>query len=118
MKPNGILLLRVVENKLFSKNISLREITYHDQISNLPNVLVLPPNFLYGGIENPMTPTVIKGDASGRLTFKDYSENSYGKMANAKDRVDIPSGFENGKFYGLSSGSRPPILLIRLETGS
>ncbi|KAK3219132.1 hypothetical protein Dsin_013102 [Dipteronia sinensis] len=65
MKPNVILLLRVVENKSLTKNISLRETTYHDQISNLPNVLVMPPNFPYGGIENPRTPTVINGDASG-----------------------------------------------------
>ncbi|KAK3219849.1 hypothetical protein Dsin_013819 [Dipteronia sinensis] len=69
MKPYGILLLRVVENKSFSKNISLSEITYHDQISNLPDVLVLLPSFPYGGMENLgmvfSTPTVTMGDASG-----------------------------------------------------
>ncbi|KAK4839262.1 hypothetical protein QYF36_020500 [Acer negundo] len=70
-KPYGILLLRVVENKSFSKNISLSEITYHDQISNLPDLLVLPPGFPYGGMEIPrlvfLTQTVIKGDASRRV---------------------------------------------------
>ncbi|KAK4839726.1 hypothetical protein QYF36_024380 [Acer negundo] len=70
MKPCGILLSRVVENKSFSKNISLREITYHDQISNLPNILVLPPSFPFGRMENPwmvfLMPIVIKGVASGR----------------------------------------------------
>ncbi|KAI9160718.1 hypothetical protein LWI28_010928 [Acer negundo] len=70
-KPYGILLVRVVENKSFSKNISLSEITYHDQISNLPDLLALPPGFPYGGMEIPrlvfLTQTVIKGDASRRV---------------------------------------------------
>ncbi|KAK2651826.1 hypothetical protein Ddye_011682 [Dipteronia dyeriana] len=70
MKPNGILLLRVVESKSFSTNISLRKIKYHDQISNLPNVLVLPSSCPYCGMETPkmvfLTPTVINSNAIGR----------------------------------------------------
>ncbi|KAK4837496.1 hypothetical protein QYF36_005951 [Acer negundo] len=74
MKLYGILLSRVVDNKSFSKNISSREITYHDQISNQPNLLVLPPSFPYGGMENHrmvfLTLSVIKGDASERTNWK------------------------------------------------
>ncbi|KAI9162174.1 hypothetical protein LWI28_024551 [Acer negundo] len=86
MKPYGILLLRVVENKSFSKNISLSEITYHDQISNLPDLLVLPPSFPHGGMEIPrfvfLTPTVIKSDASMR---EDGDESKSDSDNNADD---------------------------------
>ncbi|KAK3219850.1 hypothetical protein Dsin_013820 [Dipteronia sinensis] len=103
MKPYGILLLRVVENKSFSKNISLSEITYHDQISNLPDVLVLPPSFPYGGMENLglvfLKPTVTKGDATGSFCKEfphpdDKQRNDLGAQLGMESR-QIKFGFHN-----------------------
>ncbi|KAK4836777.1 hypothetical protein QYF36_000072 [Acer negundo] len=93
MKPYGILLLRVVENKSFSKNISLSEITYHDQISNLPDLLVLPPSFPHGGMEIPrfvfLTPTVIKSDAS--MSFYKEFPHLDDKQWNDHAQLDMES---------------------------
>nr|GMC54737.1 leukotriene A-4 hydrolase homolog [Ipomoea batatas] len=60
------------------------------------DLLVLPPSFPYGGMENPrmvfLTPTVIKGDATGAQGFTTYAERRIVEVVQGEERAAMNIG--------------------------
>ncbi|GAU12097.1 hypothetical protein TSUD_00630 [Trifolium subterraneum] len=60
------------------------------------DLLVLPPSFPYGGMENPrmvfLTPTVIKGDATGAQGFTTYAERRIVEAVQGEKRATLNIG--------------------------
>jgi len=91
------------------------------------DLLVLPPSFPYGGMENPrmvfLTPTVIKGDAAGaQVVAHELAHSWTGNLITNKTNEDFwlneVSGLTLLLVWSLSAFTLQSVVFLKIQCGS